>query len=213
MKKLFTLLLICIASFAYAQSKKLTKEDILKNGTTITYVKVKLYKSTGFGNPIKEREKRDTLKISIKEINNKLRVIINNNLSDENTFFIDSEKLDVFKTVIEPNTGESIQYIDFTLSKSQFNNEKLGVDEGTLYPRKYKKSDLREKITFLFNEKNITLPITYYKEENPDPYFAIDLAFLNLESFPIQTHIKYISDTEGYYSGSVFRLVSIETTE
>jgi len=115
MKNILIIILSCIASLTTAQTKKLTKKDIFKEGTVIKYVIGETYKINSFsGYRFGEiEEELDTITYQLVMIDQKLHVIPNNN--KEKAFeLLKDQSPDCFQFNLLDNVTE---YADFLLPK------------------------------------------------------------------------------------------------
>ena len=165
MKNAITLLLLMICQLSFTQ---LTRENIFKDGTTITYVAKKLYK---VNDTIKERKKKDTIQLKIKKTALGLKVIRNNLKYKGTTTLLDTINQRDFYSFLDTDTNKSIKYRDFTLSTLQYDSENIFVNDGTLNSREYTKSSKHTKLSFHLNNSIITLPTVYYTESKLEPEF------------------------------------------
>ena len=210
MKNSLLLLLTILAfNFGFTQQTQITKEHILKNGTVLTYVSAKLYKSINIEHPIKERNKKDTIKFYIKKVDGILKVF-KDSLNSVG-LIINKGDASIFKGILDFDFKKTSKKYSILLNNSQFNKDSLFVDEGTLYPKKYKKVPKNISVSFLFNgEKIVQSAIVYTEKVNPLD-IAFSYAFLKNKEFPIQVHQNFAD--KSYIFAMTFRLANIETTD
>jgi hypothetical protein len=206
--KYILLLAIIHINFGFAQKINLTKENILKEGTVFTYVVANLYKSTGIGHPILEREKKDTIKFYIKKEGTILKVFKDS--LNSNGLTLATENSAVFRGLLDINFEKTSKKYQLLLNKKQYYNNSLSVDEGTLNPRIYKKSDKTIDISFLLNGHIVRGKSILFTEKVNPMDISLSYAFLQNKDFPIQIYQNFAD--KKYTYAMTFRLAEIKTT-
>ncbi|HFS66880.1 MAG TPA: hypothetical protein ENK67_01560 [Flavobacteriia bacterium] len=210
MRNILRCLLICLVSLnATAQTKKLSKKTILKDGTVLKYVIGKTYKIKGsFGTKkySDDGDILDTLTIKIKTIDNKLKIILNNDttkafeLSKDQTpdyfFFQAYEKVNYFDLLLSEDM----------ISKSTittYNNETEKPIKSNYYNH--------QTISIIYNGKKQSISTKLFKSEKVNEYnMYFVYSFNNDNQFPLLTKEYFILDKDTY-EGLYCKLISIET--
>ena len=213
MKNTLTIFLICIVSFATTQTKKLTKEDIFKEGTVIKYVIGETYKINSFsGNRFGESEEElDTVTYKIVMIDKKLHVIPSNN--KEKAFeLLKDQSPDYFQ--FEPYIKKT-NYVDLLLPKDMVHQSSITVynfeAKKPIQSHRFKYPDSFFRFSYNGEEKGVSTSI--YKSEPMNKSKEYLVQFFNKDGdFPITTKGYIIMDTQDF-GGLYYKLISIETKE
>jgi archaellin len=211
MKNKLTIFLICITYFATAQTNKLTKEAILKDGTIIKYVVGSTYKIHGsFGN-IRYGENDDvfdTITIKLKIIDKKLQIILNDD--KEKAFELSKDQTPDYYFF---QAYEIVNYFDLLLPQDMVSKPSIttyNVDtQKPMKSNQYKYPN--SSLTIMYNDEKQKLSTSVYKSDymNEQNWHFV-YSFNNDKDFPIIAKEYFIVDNDSY-EGLYCKLISIET--
>lgn len=211
MKNTLTIFFICIISFATAQTKKLTKEDIFKEGTVLKYAIGETYKINGSFGTVRYGENDDvfdTITIKLKMIDQKLHAILNDN--EEKAFELSKDQSpDYFHF----HAYEIVSYFDLLQPQNRMSNSFItSYDVSAKEP--IKSNNLRHSsINITYNDEELKLSTVIYKGDYMKEHdWHLVHTFSSDKDFPLIVKEYFIVDKDTY-DGLYCKLISIETKE
>ena len=209
MKNTLIILLICFVGFATAQTKKLTKEDIFKDGTVLKYVVGNTFKIRSFGG-VRYGEKDDvfdTITIKLVTINQKLHAILND--KKEKAFEVSKDQSPNY---FHFHAYENVSYFDLLLPQHIVSNPSITTYDVSA-KKPIKSNDYRHSsLNITYNGEELKLSTTVYKGDymNEHDWHLVHSFNDDDKDFPLLVKEYFIVDKDTY-DGVYCKLISIET--